>query len=178
MRKLLIIPFLTLITACNCQKKVSDKTSEIKKDEVMTNSTCPSDGKCTIEVIKNKSLEVKSDEFGSNYYNLTDNMNTSVVLYKYNRNVEEGLQDASYKEEIIFEINNSEKQLSFLDRDLQKTKMIFGRICFCRGQTGYYKVVSGKLFLENLKETIKFNLNFKITEVPQIINSLNYTVSK
>lgn len=178
MRKLLIIPFLTLITACNCQKKVSDKTSEIKKDEVMTNSTCPSDGKCTIEVIKNKSLEVKSDEFGSNYYNLTDNMNTSVVFYKYNRNVEEGLQDASYKEEIIFEINNSEKQLSFLDRDLQKTKMIFGRICFCRGQTGYYKVVSGKLFLENLKETIKFNLNFKITEVPQIINSLNYTVSK
>lgn len=178
MRKLLIIPILTLITACNCQKKVSDKSSEIKKDEIVTNSTCPSDGKCTIEVIKNKSLEVKSDEFGSNYYTLTDNMNTSVVLYRYNRNVEEGLQDANYKEEIIFEINNNEKQLSFSDRDLQKTKMIFGRICFCRGQTGYYKVQSGKLFLENQKEEIKLELNFKITEVPQIINSLNYTISK
>ncbi|WP_298118249.1 hypothetical protein [Flavobacterium sp.] len=178
MRKLLIIPILTLITACNCQKKVSDKTSEIKKDEIVTNSTCPSDGKCTIEVIKNKSLEVKSDEFGSNYYNLTDNMNTSVVLYRYNRNVEEGLQDASYKEEIIFEINNNEKQLSLSDRDLQKTKMIFGRICFCRGQTGYYKVQSGKLFLENQKENIILDLNFKITEVPQVINSFNYTISK
>lgn len=178
MRKLLIIPFLTLITACNCQKKVSDNPSEIKKDEIVTNSTCPSDGKCTIEVIKNKSLEVKLDEFGSTYYNLIDNMNTSVVLYRYNKNVEEGLQDASYKEEIIFEINNNEKQLSFSDKDLQKTKMIFGRICFCRGQTGYYTVTSGKLFLENQKENIKLDLSFKISEVPQIINSLNYTISK
>lgn len=178
MRKLLIIPFLTLISACNCHKKISNETSEIKKDDIVTNSTCPSDGKCTIEVIKNKSLEVKSDEFGSTYYKLTDNINTSVILYRYNRNVEEELQDASYKEEIIFEINDNNEELLLSNSDLQITKMIFGRICFCRGQTGYYRVKSGKLFLTNKKETIKLDLNFNITEVPQIINSLSYTISK
>lgn len=42
---------------------------------------------------------------------------------------------------------------------------------FCKGQTGLYKVVSGSLDFAN-KKKLNLKLNFKINEVPQIINHL------
>lgn len=157
---------LLVISSCNCQKNTATNSSKT------IGITCPEDGKCTTQIFKNKNLEVKTDEFGSVYYQMSDNPETSVILYQYKRNVEKGLQDANYTEEIIFEIKHSDTDIAFSDSDLQKTKMLFGRLCFCRGQTGYYKVTGGSLKLEQKDNEANFSLTFTVTEVPQIITSI------
>ena len=114
--------------------------------------------------------------FGSFYYSLDDNTATSVIVYEYKRNVEEGLQDGEHREEIVFEINNAETAFSLKDQNLQNTKMLFGRHCFCRGQAGYFKVTEGNLNYENKNGTINFNLEFKMTKVPQLYTSVKATI--
>lgn len=159
--------------SCNVRKNALENTNPTKTDQ---QAFCPEDGKCTTQLLKNKSLNVKTDEFGATYYQLSDNKQASVILYQYKRNVKKGLQDGNYTEEIIFEINNDDAKMTLTDADLQKTKMLFSRLCFCRGQTGYYKVTHGILKLEQKNKEVHFNLNFAITQVPQIINSITADV--
>jgi hypothetical protein len=178
MKNVLVITILFFITVC-CSKKtniIPEKVVETKNENselVKSITKCPQDGKCTTEILKNKSLVVKKDEFGSTYKEIVDNLNTSVIVYTYTRNEEKNIADAGYREEIVFEINNSETTLNLTDKTLQNTKMLFGRFCFCRGQTGYYIVRSGQFQLQKKSSTIEFNLDFKITEVPQVITSIN-----
>ena len=138
-------------------------------------SECPQDGACTVEMLKNKSLEIKTDDLGGIYYEIVAATETSVVLYHYNRKVEKGLQDGQYREDIVFEINNSDSLISLSGSDLQKTKMLFGRHCYCKGQAGYFKVTQGQLTLEQKKNAVSFHLDFTITQVPQIIKSIKAT---
>lgn len=181
MKKIIfLLPIIFLFASCKC-KKVA--TSDVTKTAIMDDSSkkstqifCLNNGKCTTEIFRNKSLDLKTDEFGSIYYNQIDNPETSVILYKYDRNVPKGLQDGNYSEQIVFEINNSDTSLTLSNLELQKTKMLFGRFCFCRGQTGNYKVEQGNLKLKRLNNEIQFDLDFKITQVPQLINAVSESV--
>lgn len=172
--KPIMIIVLVMLFSCNTTKSTVATTSSVTKEAVQ--AFCPENGKCTTQLLKGKSLNVKTDEFGSTYYQLTDNNQTTVILYQYKRNVPKGLQDAGYTEEILFEINNTDSKISLTDTDLQKTKMLFSRLCFCRGQTGYYKVTQGNLKLEQKNNEVNFSLDFTITQVPQIIHSIGTTV--
>jgi len=176
MKKIFIIPTAILFSFCCTNKESMNKEKE-NKLELKTESPCPSDGVCTTEILKNKSLLVKTDEFGSTYTQTIDNETTSVIIYQYSRTVKGDLQDAGYREEIIFEINNSDKEISLVNENLQQTKMLFGRFCFCRGQTGYYKVEEGKLDLKKSNDIITLNLDFTITKVPQIIKTINTSIN-
>jgi hypothetical protein len=171
MKKLLFIPLALGLSFCKCPQATVSKTPIVNIE-----SACPENGKCTIQLFKNKSLDVKTDEFGSIYYAMNDDANTSVIKYEYKRNVEEGLQDGQHREEIIFEINNSEKEINLSDFALQNTKMLFGRHCFCRGQAGYFKVTEGKLNLENKDNVITLDLDFTITKVPQLYSKVKATI--
>ena len=173
MKKLFLIPLALGLTFCHCQKAAVSATST----KVSIESTCPENGVCTIQIQKNKSMIVKTDEFGSVYYTLEDDTAKSVIVYEYKRNVEKGLQDGQHREEIIFEINNSDTKLTLSDANLQKTKMLFGRLCFCRGQTGYYQVFEGNLNLENTKGTITVDLDFKVTKVPLLYTTVKATIN-
>ena len=139
-------------------------------------SVCPENGVCTIQLFKNKSLVVKTDDFGSTYYQMIENIDTSVIQYQYDRTVEDGLQDGQHREEILFEINNSTTALKLQDADLQKTKMLFGRHCFCKGQAGYFKIEEGTLFLENKNKVISFELDFKTDKVPQLFEKVTASI--
>jgi len=171
MKKILLIPLAFGLSFCNCKKN-----SVPNPVMVSIESTCPENGKCSIEVIKNKSLEVKTDEFGKIYYALNDDVAKSVIHYQYNRTIEEGLQDGQHREEIVFEINNSDEKISYSDFALQNTKMLFGRHCFCRGQAGYFKVNQGTLTLERKKGSSSIDLDFKIAEVPQLFTKVKATI--
>jgi hypothetical protein len=173
MKKLLFIPFLMLFSFCNCQKNTVVDT---KKTTVTLKSNCPEDGNCTLEVVSNKTLNIKKDDLGSTYYELIDSKTTSVIVYQYKRDVKGGLKDSGYTEEVLFEINNSDKKLAFTNSDLQKVKMIFGRLCFCRGQSGYFEVTDGTLSFDKKQNEIQFDLNFKINPVPQIINAISANI--
>lgn len=171
MRKLFLIPTAFLVSFC-CSNKEIVKKEAVANLKLSTESVCPLDGICHAEIHKNKSLEVKKDDLGSIYTNMIDSETTSVIVYQYNKMVKGDLQDGNYREEVIFEINNSDKELFLNNEKLKETKMLFGRFCFCRGQTGYYKVENGTLSLKQNKEGLSFNIDFTISEVPQIIKSI------
>ena len=173
-KKLLFIPLGIIVSFCAPKKEITnnDKTAgEVKKIN-LSDSNCPEDGICSIEVIKNKSIVVKTDDFGSNYYLLEDHENTSVIYYKYDRNFEKDLQDAYYKEEIAFEVSNDVNQLNLTDEELQGTKMLYGRLCFCKGQTGFFKVTKGTLKYTKKGNEIAVDLDFENQKGPQIIKKV------
>lgn len=170
MKTIWIIPIIALFWGCKSQK--TNTITAPEKSMVSTISACPQDGKCSLEIFRNKRLNVLSDQYGSVYYQMLDDDNSSVIQYFYDRNVPKDLQDANYREEIVFEVKNTETNLSLSDNELQKTKMLFGRFCFCRGETGYYKVDNGSLNLNQKENNIDFNLQFTIDKVPQIIKTI------
>ena len=172
MKKLFFIPLAFILSFCKCPKAIIAAA-----DKSAIESVCPENGKCTIELLRNKSLAVKADEFGSVYYQTLESNETSVVIYRYDKNVPAALQDANYREEIVFEINNKTQTLSLSGKDLQQSKMLFGRFCFCKGQTGNYKVGEGTLNLKQEGDTVQFDLNFTVSQVPQLINSVKATVN-
>lgn len=176
MKKLFLIPAALLFSFCSSKKDIV-KNSEENKPVSKIESHCPSDGKCTIETFRGKSLIVKQDEFGSTYTQLEDNPETTVIQYQYNKNVKGDLQDANYREEVLFEIKNSTTQLNLSGNNLQQTKMLFGRFCFCRGQTGYYKIEQGNLKLNQNENNLNFTLDFTITKVPQIIKYIETSIN-
>lgn len=177
-KKLLFIPLGLIVSFCAPKKEITenDKTAVEAKKINPSDSNCPEDGICSIEVIKNKSIVVKTDDFGSNYYLLEDNENTSVIYYKYDRNFEKDLQDAYYKEEIAFEVSNDVNQLNLTDEELQDTKMLYGRLCFCKGQTGFFKVTKGTLKYTKKGNEIAVDLDFENKKVPQIIKKIKATI--
>lgn len=144
--------------------------------KVVLTSSCPEDGICKIQVVANKGIVVKQDAFGKNYYTLEDNELKKVVLYSYSRNNKDSLQDGSYREEIVFECDNSIKEVVFSDNAIQKTKMLFGRFCFCKGQAGFYKVVHGTVTFQSHSGIQKGIVSFKIDQVPQIIKTISFEI--
>lgn len=159
--KTYLIFSLFFLTGCNVAKKTYPELS----------GECPVDGICSLTIYEGKNLNILTDETGSLYYTLSENPNSSVIHYKYDRNTESNVMDGHYTEEILFEITDkTSSKLS--DADLQQTKMIFGRHCFCKGQAGYFKVTSGTLELIKNKKDLNFELHFTVNEVPQIITSV------
>jgi hypothetical protein len=171
MKATLIISLFTLLSSCVTKNNLVSVLSK-SENNISLKTPCLEDGTCTIELFKNKSLNVKSDQFGSTYLQQLDAEGTSVIVYHYDRNVPKDLQDGNYREEIIFEIKNNVTTLSLKDKDLQVTKMLYGRFCFCKGQTGYYKVENGLLKLVQKNNIITLDLHFKNNKVPQIIETI------
>ena len=61
---------------------------------------------------------------------------------------------------------------------LKNIKLHFGRLCFCKGETGYYPIKNGEFNIKKVGEnTISISINFKILEVPQITTNINETIS-
>ena len=134
---------------------------------------CPSNGDCKVTILEHKLMVLKSNEDNSINYTLKDDSDHTVIRYEFKKNRNQAATDGSYKETIVFEINNTISQT--LENDgLQKTKMLFGRYCFCRGQIGLFKVTNGKLEWHKKNNKLQFHLNFKINEVPQMITTIDY----
>lgn len=141
----------------------------------VTNMACPEDGTCSFEILKNKSLQIKTDNLGSMYPKMIDGK-YSVLKFEYKKQGNTNYQDSGYREEVFIELENN--NLEFETTDLKSRKLFFARWCYCKGQTGYYKIKQGKLSVTKIDaENFQFHLNFKIEEVPQIINEIKQTFS-
>ncbi|MBC8883807.1 hypothetical protein H9X57_11980 [Flavobacterium piscinae] len=126
-------------------------------------SECPKDGACEVEILKNKQLLLLHDDLGGMYYDIKDHDGTTVIHFQYNKTTEANLQDGHYREDILFEVKNSDKSLNLTDSELQQTNLIFGRHCFCKGQTGYFKIKKGRLnlFSKKMKSILIYPLKMK-----------------
>lgn len=169
------IPYLLLVLLfcfCGRQKGILDNTHPTT---VELKQNCPTNGTCTLEVLKEKSLQIRQDEFGKTYYELADSKTSYVLLYRYKKFSREDVKDGEYTEEIIVEIDNSAEHLSLVNEELQHIKMLYGRLCFCRGLTGYYPIKEGSFKYDKTDE-VQFDLNFKVHEVPQVIQTISGTL--
>lgn len=129
------LPFLLI--ACASKK---DSVS-LEERKAVIQSYCPENGECKIEILQNKSLDIKTDGTGMPYYTLEDAVGKVVVRYTYDFIVPKDVEDAGYTETIIFE---TDKEFSNLNKANPKDlKMLFGVQCFCRGKAGFYRVEKG-----------------------------------
>jgi len=163
----MVLSFLLLnFSSCKSQQKPKEENALLKVDSL----------KSTVRkfyLFKNKKLQV-SEVNGSLTYDMADDVKTDVLKFSYEKDMDKAAFDGGYREEVVFEIPNNVSQQDFIDGELQNTKMLFGRYCFCRGQTGLYKVVSGKLHFRQSRNGIHFQLQFKINEVPQVTQEIVY----
>ena len=141
----------------------------------MSKTNCPEDGTCTFEVLKQSSLSIEKDGIGATYPKI-EKGNKVILKFEYKRNEIKDIQDGSYRELIYVEIDSDINTLTLTNKELHKAKVLFARLCFCRGQTGYYPVKEGELKVsKNTDSTYTLSLDFKINEVPQVIHTIHET---
>ncbi|WP_159800665.1 hypothetical protein [Flavobacterium sp. MK4S-17] len=146
MKKFLLFSVL-ILTGCSGHKMISDI-------QQLNPENCPKNGACTIEIMHGKALDVKTDGTGKLYYALQDAKEKSVIKYTYSKHSNPEYQDDFYDEEVVFEVDKTTSKLNLTGKDIQKTKMLFGVKCFCKGKAGYYKVNSGSLHYRKKQFTI------------------------
>ena len=166
MKRTIGLLFISALFSCATKKPAAPISTATLQSE------CPKAGTCNVQFLKNKSMVLASED-NRNSYTLIDDPEKNVIVFTYSKTVKGNLQDAGYREEVIFETSQTLSELNLNDADLQKAKMLFGRFCYCKGQTGYYKVRNGKM-------TVDFNnnlfSNFKVSEVPQIITEIHLSL--
>lgn len=170
MKNLLLLPTVLVLFSCSSQKN-----SDLSKATVNP-SDCPKDGICTVRLEKNKSLDIKTDEFGSIYYNLLESTDKNVIVYEFSRGFDKELQDSGYREEIVIEIDTANPEMELSDFTLEHAKVLFGRFCYCKGATGLFKIRDGNLSVKKSDSGLSVKMDFKITEVPQVIEKIDITV--
>jgi len=168
--KTLSLVFLTaslfFFPSCSSKKQSS-------ADKITLQYTDIENGKGTIVILKNKSLAIASTEMGLTY-RINPNTSSDIIHYNYEKNMDQVQIDGGYREELIFEIPSGDFELSLTDNELQKTKMIYGRHCFCRGQNGLFKITKGALKITRKKGKLKFVATYHQDKVPQVIAEIQY----
>lgn len=135
----------------------------------MKPTNCPADGKCSLSIQYKKSLNLIEDSWANTYPEIV-NGNKVVFTFEYKRNEIPNTADGHYIEQILFELNPENINLELKDQELENVNMLFARFCYCKGQTGYYKVTDGHLKIKKLKnEKYYLSLNFSQDYVPQIM---------
>jgi len=165
-----LLPLLFLII-------VSCKSAFVANEAILVNTlNCPENGTCTIELLPNKSLEFKQDEFGNSYPVISEG-NKTIFKYIYTKNPIPNTQDSNYTELVFAELDSTILAKTLTNEALQDIKLHFGRLCYCKGETGYYPIKNGEFKItKSNKKAFKIDFNFKIDEVPQIISAINETV--
>jgi len=170
-----ILLYLLITTFLSCCSTVKERNTNKGFTNSSTKTSCPKEGKCTFEVFKNKNLDINKNGTGQLYPKI-NNGNNIVCKFTYTRNNDEKYQDGQYIEELYFELPYTNKNFTFENKNLNKTKLVFARLCYCKGQTGYYRINQGKISLEKLKNDLyQIKITFKSSEAPQVITSIEET---
>lgn len=160
-----------LFFSCQSQKQ----TTQTPPSTYKLDDYCPKDGSCTFEVLNQKSLEMKSDGTGA-LYPVIKKGNQTVLKFEYNRNQDPNLADDGYKEVVYAEINSKLKNLKLKDQTLSLAKVYFGRLCFCRGTSGYFPVKQGELMIEEQNDSTRtYSFSFEIENIPQVVKEFKVT---
>lgn len=162
-----------VITACASSKnEPKEKRASLPPPHI----NCPEDGDCSFEILKNSDLELKYDSQGKMYPKINEGSKV-VIKYHYKKKVKKDVMDNSYSEYVYLEFDPDEKQVILKDKELGKVKMIFGRICYCKGSMGYFPVREGSLFLFNSGNNLQIRTSFKVNKVPQIIKQIDENIN-
>jgi len=134
----------------------------------------PADGVCTIEILKNKTMVVETNEDSTMTYTVADDTKHSVIRFQFKRNSDQSEHDGDYREMNVFEIDNAISSQVLADEELQNVKMLSGIFCFCKGKAGLHKVNKGKLDLYiNKSGKINFTLDFEMEKVAKTFKTIS-----
>jgi hypothetical protein len=162
---LISLSFFVLLASCSHSKAVP-------QDKIILKTTSIQNGKETLTLLKNKSLDTATVN-GYLSYQLKENPTTDVVRFSYEKDLDKAEVDGGLREEVLFEIQQSDFSLALTDAELQKTKMIFGRYCYCRGQNGIVPITDGNLNISRQKDQLLFSLEFHSKNLPQAFDKIN-----
>ncbi len=172
---------LFMFLGCKSTKKEEPKEQEVamaQKEEInnteqVSINNCPEDGTCTWSIQGDTNLVMKEDTIGALYPVFEKEEGTHTIKFSYERAKKEGLADSGYKELVYFRIPWDTKSLTLKDEALQEVGLTYGRLCFCRGATGYQPVNKGTLTLTKAENGYHVILTFENGKFPQIINNLD-----
>ncbi len=162
-----------LLFACKTSTISNDNSNN--ENKLISSTACPNDGSCLFETIPNSSMKILTDDTGAMYPQFSTS-DAIILKFEYKRDEQPNTVDGGYTELIYLEITKDHLEIELIDLDLNQVKLLFGRLCYCKGLTGYYKITDGRLLIitrEN--DTYQIDLSFKTTEVPQIINHISET---
>jgi hypothetical protein len=150
----------------------------VVKNTLQINSkNCVSNGNCVLKLTPNKNITFQKDKFDNLYPIITDGEKT-LLTFTFKKNTLKNTQDSNYTEIIYAELPKNIKEISLQDNTLKQLKLHFARLCFCKGETGYYPIEKGSFNLKKInKDSIKITCNFKVKNIPQVISSFEETVS-
>jgi hypothetical protein len=165
----LIRTFLVLALIAGCAPaRDSSGTEDIPPPRV----NCPEGGDCSFEVLQHSTLTLKSDDIGM-LYPVIEKGDGVVLRYHYKKDTDPNDLDGSYSEYVLMEIDSGRVELGLRDEELQKVKMTFGRICYCKGEMGYFPVRDGQLFLYQKDGKLQLKTSFRVSKVPQIVKEID-----
>lgn len=171
LKSIFLLSLLLSLIAC----KTNHQSLESEKQILSIKSSCPEDGNCNFEVIENRKLDIKTDGTGALYPQLSDGK-SKVLKFEYNSDQDPRIADDEYTEIIYIEINPKIQNLRLEDKDLKDVQILFGRLCFCREQSGYFTVEKGAFQIETNKDkSVTYTLEFEVPGIPQKIKEFSIT---
>lgn len=168
---------LFLVFVFSCFISCNSFQFSIQETSKFTINNCPENTDCSLELIPNASISFNKDEFGNAYPEITEG-NKTLLKYTFNKKTPKNTQDGQYTEHVYAELDSTITKISLKNEALKNVKLHFGRLCFCKGETGYYAIKNGDFNIKKVhKDSINISLIFRISEVPQITTNINETIS-
>lgn len=160
-------------TSATASEETSEAIKISEKKEIISQTDCPETGMCRVELIPNSTLEIHQDKFKNTYTNITKG---EKLIFKFNfsRDLDKQYVDGHYIEEVYAEFDANLPEITLKGKELQDAKLLFNRMCYCKGSAGYYPIKNGTLSMKKIDDkTYDISINFKMDEVPQVITSIN-----
>jgi hypothetical protein len=152
-----------VVLSCGSKNRVLTQNSGI------TQTACPNDGKCSLKVEQNKAILLTNENTINFYPDIQEGQNI-VLTFEYKRNEIPNTADGYYSEQLILELDPNNLEMTLSGKELQNVKLLFARFCYCKGQTGYYKINNGTIKVEKLNNGEYYiSISFSQDAVPQII---------
>lgn len=170
MKYLIYLLLVLSVTNCKTQKELAQNEQNKVLSYVLQN--CPQEGICEITIEENKELQVKTDEFGMIYPEIATG-DDYIIKYTYSRDTD--YADGNYKEIVLFQFPKNEISLLLQDKNLQKVNLLYGRLCYCKGESGFEKVSKGTLSIARNNNKITLKLEF-YSNLPQVIKTIEEVI--
>lgn len=159
-----------LVLTFSCKSQHPDMLDSNIENSQRT--TCPDEGKCNFSLSSNQSIQFKKDEFGIGYAEFIKK-DALLLKFEYQRDDIPNTVDGQYIERIYLELPNHPKTLNLKYEELKNINLLFERVCYCKGETGLYKIDQGTLSLKPLgNNSYHLKLKFK-SSVPQVITEID-----
>ncbi len=175
MKYICLYILVLLVLGCK-SSQINTSLEELNEKHTVLLSNCIDNAVCNIEIIPKSNLLIKEDELKNTYIEF-ENGNNTIIKYLLKKNELPNTADSHYSEIIYLEIDNYNKSLYLKNEELQQVKMIYGRLCYCKGTSGYFKVNKGSLELILSKNKLSLSVKFKVENIPQLVTEIHENIS-